>query len=198
MDEVKNFLQAQLDEIRENKLRFGLIVTCLIVVIIIAALDTEKTEEIKLDTPKQSETVERTKNLNVENPIKISVTSENVKSLIGANSDEVFIQDPFKNPAPIEKIEEPKFEEKILTPIEPIKPVIFEPPKIETPPEEKFILQGVAIGQESTALVTKIIGDKTETLFLKIGDKVKGKAVVEIGQDFVTLEGGEKIFVITN
>lgn len=189
---MKDFWKAQLDEIRENKLRFGLIVACLIAVIIFAAIDSESGEEIQL-AQKNPVNVGQSDKIQVEQPTKFSATSENVKPLIGANSDEVFIQDPFKESAPIEKATPPKFEEKILT------PVTFEPPKIEyKAPEEKIILQGVAIGEESTALVKKIIGDKSETLFIKIGEKIKGKAVVEIGQDFVTLEGGEKIFVNTN
>ena len=197
MDALKSFLQSQLDEIRKNKLRFGLIVACLIAVIIFAALDSESGEEIPL-AQKDSGNVGQADKKSVEQPTKISVTSENVKALIGANSDEVFIQDPFKAPAPIEKVESPKVEEKILPPVEPIPPIIFEPPKVENKaPEEKIILQGVALGEESTALVTKIVGDKSETLFIKIGDKIKGKAVVEIGSDFITLEGGEKIFVNT-
>jgi len=186
---MKDFWKAQLDEIRENKLRFGLIVACLIAVIIFAAIDSESGEEIPL-AQKNPVNVGQYDNISIEQPIKISVTSESVKALIGANSDDVFIQDPFQFQAPIKKIDPPKVEEKILP------PVTFEPPKVEyKAPEEKVILQGIAIGEESTALVTKIVGDKSETLFIKVGDKVKGKAVVEIGQDFVTLEGGEKIFV---
>ena len=185
MDEVKKFFKAQLDEIRENKLRFGLTVACLIAVIIFAALDTESVEEIP---------IAQKNSVNVEQPIKFAATSEIVKALIGANSDEVFVQDPFEAPAQILKVEE-----NILPPVEPIQPVIFEPPKLESKlPEEKFVLQGVAIGAESTALVIKIVGDKSETIFLKIGDKIKGKAVVSIGRDFLTLEDGEKIFVTNN
>ena len=191
MDALKSFLQVQLDEIRENKLRFGLIVASLIGVIIFAAFDNESYEEIKLDAPKESVNVEQT-------ATKISVASENVKTLIGANVEEVFIQDPFQAFAQIEKVEPPEVEEKSLPPIEPIQPVIFEPPKVEElvkPPEEKFVLQGTAIGEENTALVKKIVGDKVETFFVKVGDKVKGKSVVEIGQNFLALEGGEKIFI---
>ena len=185
MDEVKKFFKAQLDEIRENKLRFGLIISCLIVVIIFAALDSESVEEIPL-AQKNS--------VNVDRQTKFAATSETVKALIGANSDEVFVQDPFESPAQFVKVEE-----KILPPVEQINPVIFEPPKVENKlPEEKFVLKGVAIGAESTALVTKIVGDKSETTFLKIGDKIKGKAVVSIGRDFLTLEDGEKIFVTNN
>ena len=181
MDALKSFLQVQLDEIRENKIRFGLIVASLIVVIIIAALDFETGEEIQLDA--QDKSVSST---------KIAVTSENVKPLIGASSDEVFIQDPFQISVKVEPLED---EEKILPPV-PIPPVIFETPKVEDKvPTAEFILQGIAVAEDSTALFKKIFGGKVETLFLKIGDKVNDKIIVEIGQNFVTLEDGEKIFI---
>ena len=184
VDALKSFLQVQLDEIRENKLRFGLIVATLIVVIIIAALDFETGEEIQLDA--QDKSVSST---------QIAVTSDSVKPLIGASSDEIFIQDPFKVAAQIDNVEPLEDDEKILPPV-PIPPVIFETPKVEDKvPTAEFILQGIAVAEDSTALFKKIFGGKVETLFLKIGDKVNDKIIVEIGQNFVTLEDGEKIFI---
>ena len=152
--------------------------------IIIAALDFETGEEIQLDA--QDKSVSST---------QIAVTSDSVKPLIGASSDEIFIQDPFKVAAQIDNFESLEDDEKILPPV-PIPPVIFETPKVEDKvPTAEVILQGIAVAEDSTALFKKIFGGKVETLFLKIGDKVNDKIIVEIGQNFVTLEDGEKIFI---
>ena len=182
VDSVKSFIQAQLDEIRENKLRFGLIVTCLVVVIILSVADFESGEEINLNaTEKNVENLPKTEN--------ISVMPENVKEVIGANSDAVFIQNPFEIPAQIDEVEEPpKVEEKILIP-----PPVIEIPKL---PEVKFVLKGVAgIGDDKTALVIKISESKSEPQFLKVGEKIGNKIIIEIADDFLTLEDGEKIFM---
>ena len=182
VDSVKSFIQAQLDEIRENKLRFGLIVTCLVVAIIFSVADFESGEEINLNaTEKTIENLPKTEN--------ISVMPENVKEVIGANSDAVFIQNPFEIPAQIDEVEEPpKVEEKILIP-----PPVIEIPKL---PEVKFVLKGVAgIGDDKTALVIKISESKSEPQFLKVGEKIGNKIIIEIADDFLTLEDGEKIFM---
>lgn len=181
---MKDFWKAQLDEIRENKLRFGLIVTCLVVVIIFSVADFETGEEINLNaTEKTPENLPKTEN--------ISVTSENVKAVIGANSNAIFIQNPFEIPAQIE-IEEvgepPKVEEIVLIP-----PPVAEIPKLS---EVKFILKGVAgIGDNKTALVIKISESKSEPQFLKVGEKIGDKIITEIADDFLTLDDGEKIFM---
>lgn len=228
---MKDFLKAQLDEIRENKLRFGFLVVALFAAIIFAVTDSfERGEEIDLastqkisqaDTtntradlvPAQSESA---KKLPAENPVATSgnVTvksgnstsnNEKVKAVIGANADEIYIYDPFKNPnpAPEKKVDPPKVEvpvkaeEKTSKPVEPV--IVIQPaPEVDKtpkPPEVKFMLHGTALGENKVALVQKISEGKVlEMLFLKIGDKLNGKKIADIAENFLTFDDGSSMY----
>ena len=185
---MKDFFQSQIDEIRENKLRFGLLVACLIGTIIYAVYDSfDSGEEINLDTPSKIVQVDPpTQNVPETNKTVI-VSSDKVKAVIGANSDEIYIYDPFKNPTPPTKVEE-----KIPTPIPPTESVIVPPPTVD---EDKFFLRGIALGDNKTAMIEKISNGKSEMLFLQIGEKIKGKVIVDISQDFIILDDGNVLYV---
>ena len=202
---MKDFLKAQLDEVRENKLRFGLLVVAFFAAIIFAVTDYfERGEEIDLEPQKISQ-VEPVQTTADEKPVaqKVSVANENVKAVIGANADEIYIYDPFKDPAPKVKVESPKVEvpvkaeEAKSSPIEPVivikpTPDVPAPPK---PPEEKFVLQGIALGENKVAMVQKISEGKViEMLFLKIGDKLQGKKISDIAEDFLTFDDGNRMY----
>ena len=181
---MKEFFKAQFDEIRQNKLRVGLLTLIFLGTLIYAATDFETTEEIKLDEPAE--------NLPVKN---ISPTNEKVKAVIGASNEEFYIYDPFQNPAPpaekVEpvKVEEVKVEEKVTPPVEPV--IVTPIEKVEEvpkPPEEKFILRGTALGNEKSALVEKFVAGKTEILFMKIGDKINDKIISDIKSDCIVFD----------
>lgn len=235
---MKDFLKAQFDEIRENKLRFGLLVVALFAAIIFAVTDSfERGEEIDLADPQkisQADTTntradlvpaqsESAKKLPAENPAatsgnvtvksrnsistngNVKATSGNVKAVIGANADEIYIYDPFKNPnpAPEKKVDPPKVEvpvkaeEKFSKPVEPViviqpAPEVLSKPK---PPEVKFVLHGTALGENKVALVKKISEGKViEMLFLKIGDKLNGKKIADIAENFLTFDDGSSMY----
>lgn len=184
---MKDFFKAQLDEIRQNKLRIGLLTIIFLGTIIFWTMNFESGEEIKLDEP--------AKNLSPKN---ISVTSEKVKAVIGADVEEVYIHDPFYNPTPpAKKVEVPaKVEEKVLPKVEPV--IVPQPVKeVLKPPEEKFILKATALGETKTALVKKIVNGKVETLFMKIGDKVGDKTISEIDRDFIKFDD-DSVMIIEN
>lgn len=188
---MKDFLKSQLDEIRQNKLRIGLLTVIFLGTIIFAAVDFESGEEIKLDEPKKN--LPATENLPAKN---IPVTSEKVKAVIGADVEEVYIHDPFYNPAPpAKKVEVPvKVEEKVLPPVEPV--IVPQPVKEEPkPPEEKFILKATALGETKTALIEKIVEDKVETLFLTIGDKIGDKTISEIENNFIKFDDDSTMMI---
>lgn len=177
---MNDFFKSQLEELRKNKFRVGLLAIILLGLIIYSVSDFDKGEEITLDEPQ--------KNSAVEEPVKVTtVTDEKVKPVIGANVDEIFIHDPFYNPAP-------KVEEKILPPAE---PVIIAPPVVEEPkpPEIKFSLQGVALGDEKTAIVKKIESGKVEILFVTVGDNLNGKIIVDMSDDFIIWDNGDKLYI---
>lgn len=197
---MKKFLESQLEEIRENKLRISSLIVCLIGAIIFAVYDSwESGEEINLDAPQNVAQVERPVKDISETNKKITVSSEKVKAVIGANADEVFIYDPFKNPTPPVKVEEVpvKVEEKILPPTPPTESVNIMLPVVEVPkpPEDNFFLRGTALADNKTALIEKISNGKTETLFLQIGDKLNDKIIVDIATDFVTLDDGSNLYI---
>ena len=192
---MEKFFKAQLEEIQKNKIRFGLLVAALVATIIFAVVDSSGGEEIELE-PKQVAQVEE----KISVPQKNSSASGNVTVVIGANSNEVYVADPFKNPAP-PKQEVPTATSEIPAQVEKIS----EPPAVEevavppaevpapNPPEEKIILRGVALGEIKTALIEKVVSGKIETLFLRIGDSVNGKKILDITNDFVILENDEKL-----
>ena len=198
---MKDFLKSQLEEIRENKLRFGLLIICLVVAIIYAFADSfDSGEEINLDAPQKVAQVESpAKNISSTSE-KVTVTSDKVKAVIGANADDVFIYDPFKNPAPA-KVETPvkvdEVDAKVEKTLPPAEPAIVPPPVVEVPmpPEDNFILRGTALADNKTAMVEKISNGKAEMLFLQIGEKINGKAIIDIAQDFITLDDGNILYI---
>ena len=220
---MKDFLKEQLDEIRENKLRFGILIFALFAAIIFAVTDSfERGEEINLESqkisqaditknradlsPAQSESAVNLPAKNVTANENVYASSGNIKAVIGANADEIYIYDPFKNPTPAPKVkaEEPpkvevpvKAEAKTLPPVEPV--IIIQPaPEVPVPPkvpEVKFILQGVALGENKVAMVQKISENKIlEMLFLKIGDELNGKKIADIAEDFLTFDDGNRMY----
>lgn len=198
---MNDFFKSQLEEIRENKLRFSLLVICCIVTIIYAFTDSfDSGEEINLDVPQ--------KIAQVESPVKnisstsetVTVTSDKVKTVIGANADEFFIYNPFKNLAPVKVEENVKVDEvdsKVEKDSPPAEPLIIPPPAVEVPkpPENKFFLRGTALADNKTAMIEKISNGKAEIFFLQIGEKFNGKAIVDIAQDFITLDDGSSLYI---
>lgn len=206
---MKDFLKAQLDEIRENKLRFGLLVVVLFATIIFVMTDSfERGEEIELAAPQKISQVEPVQTQAVDNlPAEnLASTTGNVKAVIGANADEIYIYDPFKNPNPKteKKVEPPpkvevpvKADEKSSPPAEPV--IVIQPaPEVDKtpkPPEIKFVLHGTALGENKVAMVQKISEGKVlEMLFLKIGDKVNDKKIADIAERFLTFDDGSRMY----
>lgn len=190
----EKFWQDNLKEIQENKIRFAGICICFLVAVILFLNDDNGGEEIILAETPQIETAEKidagAKIITVQNST-VPNFNENIKVVLGANSEDLFVGDPFKFP-PKEKVEPPPE----------LPPVIVAPPvaqiQIST---ERFILRGTAIiGNNKTALIQKIsANDKTEeNLIFGIGDIINGKKIVEIATDSVILEDGETLYLETN
>ena len=188
---LKNFWQNDLKEIRENKIRFGAILACLIAAVIFALADsTDAGAEISIEpvAPPAVETPTA-----ADTKIQpVSTASENLKPVIGANSSELYVSDPFT--APVVETYEP-----IPPPVQ-----IFEPAEVELPeipvaqiePAEKFALDGTAItGDSKTAIIRKLTGDeKAKNFIVSVGDNLGARRVVDITPNFVALDDGSKIF----
>jgi len=191
--QLKDFWQKELKELQENKIRFAGLCICFVVAVGLFWADDSGGEEIILtDTPPPEvvETSNTNKNIVTVKNSAVSTADKNIKIVLGANSDGLFISDPFKIPE----------KEKMEPPPE-LPPVIIAPPVAQVPiSNEKFILRGTAIlGENKSALIQKIFGDKksadTENLILNIGDTLNGKRIVEIGVDAVILEDGETLYL---
>ena len=189
----EKFWQENLKEIQENKIRFAAICICFAVAAVLFLSEDSGGEEIiladnpapveNIDTPKKPDA--NTKIVPVKNS---SVLNENVKILIGANSADLIVGDPFKIP--------PK--EKVIPPPE-LPPVIIQPVAQVPTLTEEFVLRGtVIIGDNKTALIQKISDGKKSKdgqLILRIGDNLNGKRIVDIGTDSVIFEDGENLYI---
>ena len=189
-DVLKIFLKSELKEIHENKLRFAALIILLLAVVILSFNNTDSGEEIILTAPPPAETS------NAEQKI-IPVANTNITAVIGANSGDLYVYNPFKV--------EPKFE---LEPVEiptpepeiiqlPDIPILPPPVAQELPKSiEKFILRGTAIiGENKSALIQKSANSSEENLILNIGDTLQGKIIIDIAQDSLTFNDGTKLFL---
>ena len=200
-DKLKNFWQKDLNELKENPLRFGGLSICFIAAIALFFSDDGGGEQINIsENPAPVEKVEKpatvannTKIITVKNA-KNSSADKNITVVLGANSEELIVHDPFKVPQK-EKIETPPPAE-----IPTVQPVII-PPAAQEPPKlsEKFILRGTAIvGYKKSALIQIISNDKNsaaENLILEIGDSLGGKKIIDISQDSLIFDDGEILFI---
>ena len=191
--QLKDFWQKELQEIQENKIRFAGLCICFIVLAGLFLADDGGGDEITLNetpTPEVIETANTNKNIVTVKNSAVPTADKNIKIVRGANSDGLFISDPFKIPE----------KEKIEPPPE-LPPVIIAPPVAQVPiSNEKFILRGTAIiGANKSALVQKIFVDKknsdAENLILNIGDSLNGKRVIDIGVDCLILDDGETLYI---
>ncbi len=183
-DDLKIFWQQNLKEIRENKLRFSMLLIALALVLILALSNSESGEEISLTEPPQIETAEEF----------VPVSNANVIVALGADSGDLLVQNPFKAEP---EIEPPPAE--ILPPIPeiPSQPEIIIPQIVaqdEPKSAEKFILRGTAIiGGTKSALIQK--NSSEDNLIVKIGDTLSGKIIIDIAQDSLTFDDGSTMIL---
>ncbi|MBR1646781.1 MAG: hypothetical protein IJ685_08395, partial [Selenomonadaceae bacterium] len=125
--------------------------------------------------------------------VQLPETIDGVKIVMGANSDELFIADPFAVtekpkpkplPPPPPKVELPK-----IPPPQPIQQPQT-PPKVE--PKEKIILTGTAISGDNK--IAMFLRDK-QTEFLTVGDEIGGRIISDITPEFVTFADGKRVYL---
>ena len=204
----KNFLEREREEIEKHKVRIGIAIFFAVAAIIFAVSDFGENEEIISVETSEQENISAEKNSEtaVEDK-KISdapkVSEENITAVIGANSETLFVKDPFQV-AEIEEVESvevekvPEVEEKNIPPQQNFTPQTVTPtpaPKNNPAADDKFILTGTAIGDtQRTALVQHYKGNNfAGTIILQVGDSLKNKKVVAITEDALILDDGEKI-----
>ena len=200
-DLIKNFLEREREEIVQHKARFGAMIVCAVFAIVFFVSDFGEEEEIISTEPVPVEETSEPVEVEKKSAPKVQKISEvqkvpegNVTTVLGANSEFLFVKDPF-NIAEVEEVAEvAEVEENI--PAQTFQPA----PQNNSPPptsEEKFVLSGTAISDNQRTALVQHYKDKkfAGTIILQVGDTLKGKKVIAIEEDFVTLEGGEKISI---
>ena len=191
MDELKDKLaewfRRDLDELKQNKVRVIALGVCFVMAVAFWLTDDgSDVEKIDVDAPPV------TKDLPVQKlPAKTAQVPEapdGVKIVLGANSDTLYVGDPFAAP-PKPKVEPPP---KVnLPPIPPSQPI--QPPQPQpTAPTERIILTGTAIsGTNKTAMFLR----GKETVFLSVGDEIGGRIISDVAPDFVTFADGKRLYL---
>lgn len=195
---IETFLQAQIAEIKKNPVRFAAVCTLFIVVVIFCFMDENSAgEEIDLaeteiETP--AETVDADQKIITVKTAAISNADKNIIPVLGANSEDLYVRDPFKIPA----------KPKVQPPPE-LPAVIIPPPVAQVPPAptEKFVLRGTAIiGDKKSALIQKSSKNEKDSaegnLIFEVGDTLNGKIIIDINQNSLTFDDGSKLFIETN
>lgn len=184
-DEIKKFLSRELEELRQNKIRAGALVVCVIFLLIYCFMDnSSRGEEIPLNEPTAINAPPATKDLPAK-PLPVTKTSDGVTLVMGANADALTVADPFA-------VEEKKNSATPSTKIsKPVAPITTQPPTIPKA-QEKIILTGTAISSDrKTAMFLR----GKETVFLSIGEELNGRKIVDITPDFVTFADGSRMYV---
>ena len=179
----EKFFKNELNEMKKNKVRVFSVTLCFLFAVTFAIWNFFDTgEEIDISDEKISDK----KNSDDE------VADEKIKVARGANSDILFVQNPFAIEVE-EEIEIPQVQEKI---VEPIKVEETPPQEISPPVEENFYLLGTAVtAEEKFALLQITTNSSTENFFATIGDIVNGRRISDISADSLTFDDGTKIFV---
>lgn len=188
-DKLKEILQHELEELKQNKIRAIALGVCFIVLLIFWLTDDSSDgEEINLNEPSNAEKPPATKDLPVVS-LPVEKSADGVTLVMGANADPLFIGDPFAGN------EKPKPPPKVVTP--PVPPIVIQPPpqipeQPKPQPQEEIILTGTAISGANK--IAMFLRDK-KTIFLTIGEEIGGKKILDITPDFVIFEDGERVFI---
>lgn len=214
---IREIFDSQLKEIAKNKARFTVIVVAFILAVSLKFVDVgESEEEVNLDEPPKTEnTSARETNPPAKNnpnknivPVKKASSSsaeKNITPVIGANVEEIFIHDPFAAPPQIQP-KEIEIVEVTPAPPTPPPPTAIEPPPAQilnepekiSEPAERFVLRGMVASGENKLAILEKIGDKnssSESLILGVGDTIRGRRIIEIGEEFLAFDDGEKIYI---
>lgn len=237
-DELKNKLQDfwnnEIEEIKQNKIRFITLIFCTFIAFAFWFTD-EKSEEISLNEPVQ---VEESNNVTQEDKTEENKISSNnevisvkspssevdgvkIVSAIGANSEKLYVGDPFKSEETNKTETKKEITKTAVTPSEnpPIQlspipsqqPVLPPIPEMNQPiivakaepppkaPQDEFILTGTAIGETTKAALIKKISSsqgniREEDIILSVGDTLQGRQITDITRESVIFDDGGRIY----
>ena len=185
-DIFSKYFHLDFEKMKKNKFSGAevLVVLFFILFVVMSNFLDDGEEEI-LQLPQPVQTIQQK---NEPKEIFKKKSDENITPIIGANSQELLLQNPFKITQ--KKIIKQTPPETVSTP-----QVIFQPPLPNALQlKETFLLKGTAIGgSNKTALFQKKVADnKSSTdLFLSVGETIQGRRIVDITQNGVKFDNGE-------
>lgn len=203
----KDFLDNELAELKEHRIRFGFLLLSMAVLVIFLAFD-----DSQVDPPTQL--VEDDPSIEESEPTPTVEPIDRRTEIIGLAraSEDVQLINPFAVDLP-----KPPPEPLIIpisTPTPPPPPPLstlekrnVPPPKPEPASKVMLTLKGTAIGDDKKiAVVNREVvngkvddesgdqsGRRIEHRLLKIGDALDGRKVVDIGKNFVAFDDGERL-----
>lgn len=233
-DILREFWKNKVEEIKQNKIRFAAMIffTLFAVFFMFTDDDSEKidlTEPVEIEQEKISEVEKKSdsdkKIIYVKKDTE-KIEEKNVIPVIGANSEELYIQDPFASEEKIEVAMKAEVEKIPVTPPKiPISqtPIITEnlPPIPDNalnfsvsqiqqpiipenkPPDSELILTGTIVGSDAkNAIIKKVtLGQGNnyteENIIVGIGDYVQGQKVTDITGNFIILDNGENYMYLS-
>lgn len=221
-DFFRVFWQNELEEIKKNKIRVVALIIFSLAATFFMLSDEEEQQIILEDNPKIEQVEKNEKVSSSKNVITVRKDNsesepeskeKNISVVIGANSDELYIGDPFAIEEEVEVAMKKEVTEIPATPpqlpqlpqipdqLPPIPLQIPVLPEISSASAEDFILTGTAIGVNKNAIVKKIstIQGKTqeEEIIVEIGDYVQGRQIVDITDESLIFKDNEKPMYIS-
>ncbi len=196
----KDFIDNELAELREHRLRFGLLIFSMAVLVIFLILDDSQS-----DPPNQL--VEETPTVESEPSVEPIDRRTEIIGLARAAEDA-----PLINPFAVDLPKPPPAPEPVIIPVAappPPPPLSIHDKKILPPPEPAphimLTLKGTAISDDKKIAVVhrefvtpKSSADeqsdrRVENRLLKIGEEIDGRKVVDIGKNFVAFDDGARL-----
>ena len=206
-DRLKDFYYREINEIKQNKLRFGAIVAALAASVALFFITDTETEVTAAADSESSKVIAAVNDDPLDdkpsNKDKSEKPASKVTSITGLEraSEVEGLINPFKS-----DLATPPVEKKFTEP-----PAIPLPPSIPTPAKTVdadsqvvLILKGTAIsGDKKMAIIQRstTTKDKTkdqfhsESVMLNLGDTFEGRRIVSIGRNFIAFDDGQYLYV---
>ena len=189
-DKLAEWFRRDFDELKKDKVRVIAVAVFLVILVAFKLTDDgPDVEEIDLDSPPLTKDLPVQK-LPAKVPAQKPESLDGVKIVLGANSEPLYVGDPFAappKPKPAPKVEPPP---KIELPPIP-SPQIQLPPQ-PSAPKEKIVLTGTAIS--ATNKTAMFLRDK-KTEFLTVGEEIGGRIISDITPEFVTFKDGTRLYL---
>ena len=205
---LTEFYDRELNEILQNKLRFGFIVACLVAAITLFSFTDNETEVTEVSDNESLKVAAASNDKSKINKTSAKNTSDkptskvtNITGLERASEGGELIN-PFKS-----DLVKPTIETKSPKPESIPLPQIPNPASTKTTENSKkivLILKGTAIsGDKKMAIIQRSIiksnekkeseKPKLESIMVKIGDKIDNNIIIDIGKNFIVFDDGRHL-----